>query len=107
MKGPRRIGDIVANHSVLQLLVTKTTELKGLRDTLAVKLGDSFVQNFDVAALHDDGTLVLIAQSPAWATRLRYVVPDLLVWARAVPSLTRVTDIQVQLARVRRPQGNP
>lgn len=107
MKGPRKIGDIVANHSVLQMLVTRTTELKGLRDTLALKLGDSFVQNFDVAALHDDGTLVLIAQSPAWATRLRYVVPDLLVWARSIPSLTRVTGIQVQLARVRGPQGNP
>jgi hypothetical protein len=102
--GPKQIGEIVNHHSALQTLVTRATELKRLHSVFAARLGDGFANNFDVANIRDDGTLVLFASSPAWATRLRYVVPDLLRWARDIPALEKVSNIQVQVSRAVTPR---
>jgi hypothetical protein len=42
-------------------------------------------------------TLVLIAESAVWATRLRYEIPELLEQARATQALAHIERIQVRV----------
>jgi predicted nucleic acid-binding Zn ribbon protein len=45
-----------------------------------------------------DGVLVLVVDQPAWATQLRYLVPELLARIRAAVSQSGVTDVQIRVA---------
>jgi predicted nucleic acid-binding Zn ribbon protein len=45
-----------------------------------------------------DGVLVLVVDQPAWATQLRYLVPELLARIRAGVSQSGVTEVQIRVA---------
>jgi predicted nucleic acid-binding Zn ribbon protein len=45
-----------------------------------------------------DGVLVLMVDQPAWATQLRYLVPELLARIRAGVSQSGVTEVQIRVA---------
>lgn len=99
MKAPKKLADIMAANATLSLLLRQAGELRTLEGILNARVGDTFAQNFKVAAFREDGTLVLIARSPVWATRLRYLVPDLLSWAKHVPEFGSIKSIHVQVER--------
>lgn len=46
---------------------------------------------------YDSGVLTLFAASAAWATRLRYAVPNLLSQLRALPTWAGLRSIQVKI----------
>ncbi|MBI2802591.1 MAG: DUF721 domain-containing protein [Gammaproteobacteria bacterium] len=103
MKGPVRISEIAAAHSSLRGLMDHAQKLRALELRIAERLGENFATNFGVAAIHLDGTLVLVANSPAWATRMRYIVPELLKWIQASPDLNHVRAIEINIKRVQIP----
>jgi hypothetical protein len=99
VKTLRKLNDVMAGNASLSLLLRQAQELRGLEKILNARVGDTFTQNCKVAAYRDDGILLLIARSPVWATRLRYLVPDLLVWAKGVPEFGNIKGIHVQVER--------
>jgi hypothetical protein len=102
VKTPQKLADVMATNATLSLLLRQAQELRGLEGLLNARVGDAFAQNCKVAAFREDGTLLLVAKSPVWATRLRYLVPDLIAWARGVPEFRSIKSIHVQ---VQRPPG--
>lgn len=99
MKTPQKLKDVMAANATLSLLLRRAQELRGLESILNTRVGDTFAQNCKVAAYRDDGTLVLVARSPVWATRIRYLAPDLLSWAKGVPEFGSISAIHVQVER--------
>ncbi len=99
MKTPRQLSDIMTGDATLSMLLRQVQTLQVLEALLNARTGDSFAQHCKVAALKEDGVLVLVARTPVWATRLRYLAPDLVEWAKGVPELSTVKSIQVQVAR--------
>ena len=101
MKGPVRIGELAATNPSLRDLFEQTQTLKALEQRIGERLGENFAANFSAARLREDGTLVLTAISPTWATRLRYIAPELLQWARSTPDLKHIQAIDILIQRIR------
>lgn len=99
MTTPKKIADVMTANATLNLLLRRVRELSGLENLLNARLGEVFARNCRVAAFREDGTLVLVASSPVWVTRLRYLVPDLLAWSKDVPEFRGLKTIHVQIAR--------
>jgi hypothetical protein len=102
VKLPRTLTDVFERDHNLSRLVQRTRELQSMNAALREKLGLALGDHLQVATINDQGALVLIATSPAWVVRARYLVPELLAWAKNQPLFDGVTTIQVQVERVGR-----
>lgn len=60
-----------------------------------------------VGAAFEGRTLTVLADSPAWASRLRYLVPDLLRRWPAAGGLPAPAALQVRIAAVPSPRADP
>ena len=81
----------------LGTVVRRAREMGELTDVLCRDLGDDFAGAVVAANLRDDGELVVIAASSAWASRLRYEADALLEAARGAglePTACRVRVTQ-------------
>jgi hypothetical protein len=105
----RRLGDVMATEGSLQGLLAKARVLAGLQAALAERLGPDFSIHCKVAGLREDGTLVLVAGSAAWATRFRYLGPDLVNWAKEaqIPALRGLRAVHVIIGRGGLPGDTP
>lgn len=105
----RRLGDVMATEGSLQGLVAKARTLTALQAALAERLGSDFSTHCQVAGLREDGTLVLVAGSAAWATRFRYLGPDLVNWAKEaqIPVLRGLRAVHVVVGRGGLPGARP
>jgi hypothetical protein len=63
-------------------IVRRARRLGELTDNLCKSLGEEFSGAIVAANLRENGELVIIASSPAWASRLRYESDALLAAAR-------------------------
>jgi hypothetical protein len=99
MKGLTKIGDVAAANSELRQIFDHVRRLRELEAELFLKLGTPLSENFNVAAIHDDGALVLVARSSLWATRLRYLAPEIVSWAKGIATLQAVKSIQVHVGK--------
>lgn len=97
----RRVGEVITGTGPLKALVERARDLRALQAVLATRLGSDFSRYCQVAGLREDGTLVLVAGSPAWATRFRYLAPDLVTWAREsrIPELQGMRAVHVSVSR--------
>lgn len=98
-KSPRRLTDVMARDTTLSQLLRTARELKRLQALLDERMGAGFAANCKVAALRADGTLVLVARSPVWASRLRYLGNELVAWAKQVPELAAISGVHVQVGK--------
>jgi hypothetical protein len=96
MKNPTRIGAIVADTPSLNQLVRRARELQEIDRTVGEWLPELLRDKVKVAVTRGD-TLVLLAASAVWATRLRYEIPELLEQARATQALAHIARIQVRV----------
>jgi hypothetical protein len=94
-------------------VLSRAHHLCALEAALARCLGQPLADHVRVASVEQD-TLVLQADSPAWATRLRYAEPDLLRLFRRVEGASQVRRLRVRVdtaggdTRERRtPRGAP
>jgi hypothetical protein len=84
-------------------IVEHAMRLESLAQQLREELEPVLTKHFRVAAI-DGGRLLLHADSPAWAARLRYQVPALLSSLRGRPGLAGLQSVQI---RVRPPSSEP
>lgn len=98
-KSPRKLTEVMARDTTLSQLLRTARELKALQALLDARMGSGFAANCKVAALRADGTLVLVARSPVWASRLRYLGNELVEWAKQEPELASVTSVHVQVGK--------
>lgn len=84
-------GQGTAANSNLGSLLEHAALLRQLQQLLAASLDPGLAAHFQVANIHQD-RLVLLASSPAWATRLRMQAADVLtiLQRRGYPELDEV-----------------
>ncbi|MDJ0795082.1 MAG: DciA family protein [Woeseiaceae bacterium] len=70
------------NDGELAGVIRRAREMGELTHVLCDSLPDEYAGAIAAANLRDDGSLVVIATSPAWASRLRYETDTLLSAAR-------------------------
>ena len=87
-----------SNDGDLGRIVRRAREMGELTDVLARALPADDAAGVAAANLRDDGELVIIATTPAWAARLRYETDALLEAARSV-------GLNAHTCRVRVSQG--
>ena len=96
MKTPTRIGTLVAADPVLQRLLARARALQQLDEVVKTWLPEKLAEKVKVAVVRD-GVLVLCAESPVWATRLRYEVPTVLEKASQHPELSHLKAVEVRV----------
>ena len=79
-------------------IVRRAREMGELTEVLAAALPPDQAPGIAAANLRDDGELVVIAASPAWASRLRYEADTLLDAAKSV-------GLNAHICRIRVSQG--
>ena len=96
MKTPTRIGSLVAADPILQRLLARARALQTLDEVVRAWLPDKLAEKVKVAVVRE-GVLVLCAESPVWATRLRYEVPTILERASLHPELNHLKAVEVRV----------
>ncbi len=86
------------NDGDLGKIVRRAREMGELTEVLAKALPPDQAPGIAAANLRDDGELVVIAATPAWASRLRYEADTLLDAARSV-------GLEAHTCRIRVSQG--
>lgn len=91
-KTPKSLSELVFRPGgPLQDLADRAAAATRLTDGLRAALPPALGDQLRAAQLHDDGTLVVLAASSAWAARLRFEADALLACARRqAPGVSRV-----------------
>ncbi len=96
MKRPIRIGSIVADTPALDALVQRARRFKALESLVRGWLPAALAPHVGLANLRED-TLVLSVESAAWATKLRYEVPNLLAAAKRHEATRQVREVKIRV----------
>ena len=76
-------------------VVRKAREMDDLVKRLQASLGAEAGAHIRAANIRDDGTLVVLASSPAWASRLRFEADRLLAAARESGAAVETCKVRV------------
>ena len=101
MSSPRKLAsvslqDIVALHSGgLSRLYARVLELNRLNNALRSAVPEALREHLSVANF-DDTSIVIVADSPVWATRLRFNTQQLLAAARTLPGCEKTDSIRIK-----------
>ncbi|MDP6184684.1 MAG: DUF721 domain-containing protein [Gammaproteobacteria bacterium] len=98
MSSPTRLDAIVTQNSILRQLFRQAAEHRDL-DLRIKRLLDEPVQSHIRVAVVRDGNLVLVADSPAWAAKLRYQIPDLRRRMHENTAFPEIEAIRVKVAK--------
>ncbi|MEQ6343055.1 MAG: DUF721 domain-containing protein [Gammaproteobacteria bacterium] len=97
IKTPKRIAGLLAgSHDILQPLLARAKRLEQLNHALRSQLPPPLNQHCQVANIRGD-TLVLHADSSAWALKLRYSVPVMLAQLQKQPALQHLRGIDIKV----------
>ncbi|MEQ8288784.1 MAG: DUF721 domain-containing protein [Gammaproteobacteria bacterium] len=88
---------VSAEPSPLQNLVKKAQRIQQLGRKLESRLDPSFQGHFTLANIND-GVAIILANSSAWATRLRYHIPDILDELTNQLGQGRVKTVRIKIA---------
>ena len=98
MKSPTRVARIFSTIGALRQLTAQAERHQQLESSIAACLSPELRSHLRLGAIRD-GCLVLIADSPAWATRARYFTPELLAKLPPDAEFEDVRSIRVRLRR--------
>lgn len=104
MSSPLQVGSLLQKNGALKRLLSEANRTTRLGRRLSGKLPKEFVPHTKLAALRD-GCLVLLADTPAWATRLRYATPQILQQLSLCQEFVGVKSIRVRVLRPDIPSG--
>lgn len=88
---------VAKQNTQLTKLISQTAQHKNYAHILNSLLDPNLAQHCNFAKLHKD-TLVLVVDSAAWATRLRYAIPDILKILVTQPLFQEVKKIRYLVA---------
>ena len=95
---PQRIGSIFADHALIVSLRQKSEKIKPIQEFIDSFLDSDIARQFIVANSGRDH-IVLMANSPAWATKIRYLVPLMLDNFARHEQLHWIKTIEIKLAK--------
>ena len=88
------INRFLHRNNRLHPILVRIDRDRHILDKVRDALPDS-VRNHCLHATVEDGGLIIFTTSPVWATRLRFLAPDLI---RAIPELPSGTGVTVRIA---------
>ncbi len=95
MSAPTRVGRIVDSFSGLKRLTLQAERLSALDKMLNERLPSALAAHVRLATIRD-GCLVLLADSPVWATQLRHHTPAILSDLPEAPEFAGVKSIRIR-----------
>lgn len=95
MNPPLGFGRIVTRFAHLRQLTDQANRLSQLDRAMRSALPVSLVDHVRLATIND-GCLVLQAESPAWATQLRYKTPEILANLHRNPDFSAIRSIRIR-----------
>jgi len=97
MNSPKKIHKYLSgSRDELERLITHAVEISHLNAKLH-SIIDKSLKNHCVTANFSDGILVLLTDSPAWISRLRYQIPSLLNQLQQLPEFTGLIQIKLRI----------
>lgn len=81
-------------HPIVAKVLARAKHLAVLEDALRGALDEELVTHCQIAQFNQ-GVLSLVTDSPAWGTKLNYLVPKLLADLRQVAGLSHLRSIKV------------
>ncbi len=91
------IQSILNNDSeILSVLCARASQISTLQRKLRIELGSPLSKHLIVANFNHKA-LTIHADSPAWAARLRFQIPDILRIAKETCALTELHSIRVKV----------
>ena len=84
------------DNSALTTLANRASAMQSLQQSIASVLPEALGQAISAASLNPDNTLVVIANDPNWAARLRFHSPDMLEAARRAGIPATACQIKVR-----------
>ena len=97
MSSPTRLDAIVAQNSILRQLLRQAAVHQKLDLQVKCLLEEPLNGHIQLAVIRE-GSLILVADSPAWAAKLRYQVPQLLRQITGNPVFPDIRTIRVKVA---------
>ena len=95
---PKRVGAIFANHELIQSLRQNAKKIKPIQEFINSFLDPEIASRFVVASADED-YIVLVADSSAWAAKIRYLIPLMLDNFARHEQLKWVKQIQVKILK--------
>ena len=97
MPSPTKLGSIVTQNSLLRQLFRDAAENRSHNDRIKQLIDEPLRAHVCFALIKGD-TLILIADSSAWASKLRYQVAAIQRRMESTPDLAQVRNIRVKVA---------
>ena len=97
MPSPTKLGSIVTQNSLLRQLFREAGEIRLHNDRIKQLIDEPLRAHVRFALIKGD-TLILIADSSAWASKLRYLVSTIQSRAETSPDLALIRNIRVKVA---------
>jgi len=95
---PKLLSSIIKNQGFdASSLVKKVQLLKRLDQVIKSQLPENMSGKFEVANIRDN-TLIILANSPSWATRLHYQQQQILVIARSSHEFAFIDSVKVKVS---------
>lgn len=92
-KSRQQVADaLISGNYRLQSVWRQAQQLAQLNTLVSSYLGSQLSQHCTIAGIKGE-QLIVYADSPAWATRLRYQSTDLITTFKQHPELSRITQI--------------
>lgn len=97
---------IMDDDSQVAHLVTRTQQIRYFTRTVKQLLGKSLSEHCQTAIFHQD-TLILLTNSPVWATRLRFHAPGLLTQLQGLQDWQSLKTIKIKVCPDNRAPQTP
>ncbi len=95
----RQFNELVDSSEQLNNLYTHAKGIYALNEKLQKHLDPSLSSHCTVANYSDE-TLTVNAETSAWASKLRYCVPDILNYAKHECGLTRLKSVRIKVSPI-------
>jgi len=93
----RQFNQLISSSKQLNNLYTHAKNIYALNEKLHNHLAPSLASHCTVAN-YSDTTLTVYADTSAWASRLRYCIPDILDYARHQCGLTSLKSVRINVS---------
>ncbi len=94
-----QFGELVDSSEQLNNLYTHAKGIYALNEKLQKHLGPSLSGHCTVANYSDE-TLIVNAETSAWASKLRYCIPDILNYAKHECGLTTLKSVRIKVSPI-------
>lgn len=92
----RQFDELINTNQQLNELYKHINDIRALNEKLHQHLSPSLSNHFNVTNYSDE-TLTVSADTSAWASKLRYCIPDILNFAQLECGLTKLKTVRVNV----------